>query len=68
MKHLLVTDNFCNWVWQFIVANISGDIAHLDGSSILSLPKDKATAFSHPVDPWLPDYENLAHDAEIATA
>ena len=68
MKDLLATDNFRDRVRQFITANISGDIAHLDGPSILSLPKDRAAAFSRPVDPRHPDYEKLAHDAEIATA
>ena len=68
MKVLLATETFRNRVQDFIAANISGDIAHLDGPSILSLPKDKTAAFSHPVDPCLPNYEALAHAAEIATA
>lgn len=68
MKVLLATETFRNRVQDFIAANISGDIAHLDGPSILSLPKDKTAAFSRPVDPRLPNYEALAHAAEIATA
>lgn len=68
MKELLQTERFRLRVQKFIAANISADIDHLDGPSILSLPKDKAAAFSRPVDPRLPNYESQAHAAEVATA
>ena len=68
MKELLQTERFRLRVKNFIAANISADIDHLDGPSILSLPKDKAAAFSRPVDPRLPNYDSLAHATEVATA
>ena len=68
MKELLSTEHFRDRITNFLAANISGDIANLDGPSILSLPKDKTAAFSRPVDPRLADYETSAHAAEIATA
>jgi hypothetical protein len=44
---------------NFIAANICADLSNLDGPSILSIPRNNAVAFSRPVDPRLPNYEQL---------
>ena len=64
MKQLLQTEEFRDKVKMFIAANIRVDIPGVQGTSILSVPREPCVAFSRPVDPRQPSYHERRDDAE----
>ena len=64
MKECLLTEEFRTKVKTFIRANIRADLPDTHGTDVLSLPRESRVAFSRPVDPRLPNYEQNRDDAE----
>ena len=68
MKQLLLDDQFRARMCSFIQANVRADLDGFQGPAVLALPQKKDVAFSRPVDPRLPNYNQLAQQAEQSIA
>lgn len=68
MKELLLDEDFRAKMCSFIQANVRADLRNFEGSAALSVPTKKNVAFSRPVDPRLPNYEQEAENAEQSIA
>ncbi len=64
MKERLLNSDFRNNIRQFITANIRAHLPGTEGVSTLSIPHERTVAFSRPVDPRLPYYEEHSTDTE----
>lgn len=64
MREMLLTEDFREKVKSFIGANIRAHVPGFHGPSILSLPREPCVAFSRPVDPREPGYDELGDEAE----
>ena len=58
MRELLTSEAFREKARSFISANIHADIEGKDGNSILAIPRQSKVAFSRPIDPRKPTYDN----------
>ena len=68
MKERLSNSDFRNNIQQFITANIRAHLPGTEGVSTLSIPQERTVAFSRPVDPRLPHYEENSTDTEKRVA
>ena len=68
MRERLLLEEFRNKIKEFIATNIHAHFATKPGESILSIPTQPNVAFSRPVDPRLPDYEERRLEVEISMA
>lgn len=68
MCECLLLEDFRNKIKEFIATNIHAHFPTKPGESILSIPTQPNVAFSCPVDPRLPDYENRQREVEITLA
>jgi hypothetical protein len=64
MKERLSSENFRKKIKSFISANVRADLPNVHGTDVLSIPRQTRVAFSHPVDPRIPHYEEQRADAE----
>ena len=64
MKQYLLSEEFREHLKTFISTNIRADLPDVLGKAVLSVPKDSAVAFSRPVDPRKPDYDQKSRCAE----
>jgi hypothetical protein len=64
MRERLSTADFREKVKRFISANIHADFSDTHGTAVLSLPQKSRVAFSRPVDPRSPDYDEKRKAAE----
>ena len=68
MKEKLSHENFRERVRDFISANIRADLDGAPGTSVLAIPHVKRVAFSRPLDPCQPNYEQQRREKERALA
>ena len=68
MRERLLQADFRDKIKRFIAMNIHADLPTAPGESILSIPKQPQVAFSRPIDPRLPHYEEQKRDTEIKIA
>ena len=61
MKERLTDEAFCARIQAFISANICADLGDPTGTAVLAIPHLKKVAFSHPIDPHLPNYKEIHH-------
>lgn len=64
MKESLQNEEFRNKIKSFIRANIRADLPDVPGPSVLSIPRERCVAFSRPIDPRSPQYEENRDNAE----
>ena len=64
MKQCLLNEEFQKKVKSFIKSNIRADLHDVPGSSVLSIPRERCVAFSRPIDPRSPNYEETRDNAE----
>lgn len=64
MKECLLNEQFREKVKSFITSNIRADLHDVPGPSVLSIPRERCVAFSRPIDPRLPQYEENRDNAE----
>jgi hypothetical protein len=64
MRERLLTADFRAKVKRFISANIHADLPDTHGTAVLSVPQLSRVAFSRPVDPRKPDYNEKRKNAE----
>ena len=64
MKQCLLNEEFQKKVKSFIKSNIHADLHDVPGSSVLSIPRERCVAFSRPIDPRSPNYEETRDNAE----
>jgi hypothetical protein len=68
MRECLLQEDFRDKIKQFITTNIHADLPTAPGESILLIPKQLQVAFSCPIDPRPPHYEEQKQDTEIKIA
>ena len=64
MKECLSSEEFRDCIKAFIDQNIRADFADVHGADISALPRQTNVAFSRPIDPRQPHYEEESREAE----
>ena len=64
MKECLSTEEFRLKVKRFIATNIRADLPDVHRTEVLTIPRESRVAFSRPIDPRSPHYEQNRDDAE----